>query len=323
MNEREDFETELLAQRVADRVASAAPDPGNETIEEWWEFMSPGPQRIVVQQAKLSNPDIKRWKADDWERVKDYYVRNEMNDARGFGRYKTDPDVMKKAVAKLAKDAEKDLKKFVTSLDFKGNLHLMVSTESRDARGGYGPYEMATIRIGNLRAEIVGDVPKGTIGVGAYSGNHALESMMGRGAPKDAPALLKRVLDTFKEWISADAQRKKQQESAAPKGKSLDDVAGRLRSMKLGPGGSVRDVERISPKEWSVEPRDRQRLDHYGNDGEGWDEDGWSEEYAAPTRAAAQKWLDSEYGAGTFSVSIGEKGHVDIFLTSKGEQAFK
>lgn len=117
----------------------------------------------------------------------------------------------------------------------------------------------------------------------------------------------------------------------APKVDYLAAITSALRGMRLGPvGGRVLNVgyyPGTSPS-WSVEPSNRQRLDHYvgsgyhdrdddddDGDSEGWDEDGWMADYATPITVAALKWLTSEFGPGLFDVDVGEKGHLDIFLT--------
>ena len=75
---------------------------------------------------------------------------------------------------------------------------------------------------------------------------------------------------------------------------------------------------------WSVTPMRRERLDHYvgrnyrpgeGDDPEGWDSEGWEEEYAGPLGREVQAKLDARFGKGLLSVSIGEKGHIDVERT--------
>ena len=129
----------------------------------------------------------------------------------------------------------------------------------------------------------------------------------------------------------AEAARVKQEAEAKARAEaeaqSLDGVKSRLRSIKLGPAGRVRSIEQYSPTEWTVDPSNRQRLDHYVGEGynpgedddpEGWDSEGWEEEYSGPTMEAGQKWLDDEFGKGLFGIDVGEKGHVHIFLTQAG-----
>jgi DNA-binding ferritin-like protein len=81
---------------------------------------------------------------------------------------------------------------------------------------------------------------------------------------------------------------------------------------------------------WSVEPQNRQRLDHYvgsyynpgpDDDPEGWDQDGWDEEYAGPLHDEVQSKLDARFGTGVFQVDIGEKGHISVDPTSAGMKA--
>jgi hypothetical protein len=103
-------------------------------------------------------------------------------------------------------------------------------------------------------------------------------------------------------------------------------VESRLYSIRLGPGGNAHSVAQDSATKWTVEPSNRQRLDHYGisdDDDEGWN-DSWYSDYAEPVHDAAQKWLDKEFGSGMLRVDgVGEKGHVYISLTDKGKQTFK
>lgn len=58
---------------------------------------------------------------------------------------------------------------------------------------------------------------------------------------------------------------------------------------------------------WVYDPHYRQRVDHYGNDGEGWDEDGWEADYARPLTDEVQAQLPEGY-----VVEVGDKGHVYV-----------
>jgi hypothetical protein len=80
------------------------------------------------------------------------------------------------------------------------------------------------------------------------------------------------------------------------------------------------------PLGWSLEPRSRERLDHYvgrwyqpgpDDDPEGWDSEGWEEEYAGPMRRRIQAALDHAFGPGVLSVDIGEKGHVYVYKVKR------
>jgi len=115
----------------------------------------------------------------------------------------------------------------------------------------------------------------------------------------------------------------------------MAEITDALKRMRLGPvGGRVVDVDYYpgAHPSWSVEPSNRQRLDHYvGNnydpgeddDPEGWDQDGWDEEYAGPVSSAASKWLAEAFGSeGLFYVEVGDKGHLDIQLTPAGRMKF-
>lgn len=115
----------------------------------------------------------------------------------------------------------------------------------------------------------------------------------------------------------------------------MAEITDALKRMRLGPvGGRVVDVDYYpgAHPSWSVEPSNRQRLDHYvGNnydpgeddDPEGWDQDGWDEEYAGPVSSAASKWLAEAFGSeGLFYIDVGDKGHIDIQLTPAGRKKF-
>jgi hypothetical protein len=102
-------------------------------------------------------------------------------------------------------------------------------------------------------------------------------------------------------------------------------ITSALKRMKTKTGGQTRDVTHYESgatgDEWSLEPGWRQRLDHYGNNGDGWDSDGWERDYAGPLQKEAQAWLDREFGAGRLKIhEIGEKGHVYVVLTDAGKR---
>jgi hypothetical protein len=83
---------------------------------------------------------------------------------------------------------------------------------------------------------------------------------------------------------------------------------------KVGGRLSVERVERDT-RYLSFDPASRQRLDHFGNGGDGWDSDAWEDEYASPLRKEVEALLTSGgvlVGAGGVHVEIGEKGHVDV-----------
>lgn len=104
-----------------------------------------------------------------------------------------------------------------------------------------------------------------------------------------------------------------------------------FRGISLGRGNSVRRITQDWPGFWTVEPSNRQRLDHYvgqhynpgpDDDEEGWDSDGWEEEYAGPMRETAEKWIEKNYGKGLFFVDVGEKGHLEIQLSPEGKKKY-
>lgn len=140
-------------------------------------------------------------------------------------------------------------------------------------------------------------------------------------------------LADWAEKVRLETEARLQAEKVQPRN-SLDDVTSRLRSIRLGPAGRVRSIDRVSPTEWTIEPTNRQRLDHYvgtgwdsrrdeDDDPEGWDSDAWEEDYANPVWEAAQKWLDEEFGRGILEVDeVGDKGHVFLSLTPDGKKHF-
>ena len=128
----------------------------------------------------------------------------------------------------------------------------------------------------------------------------------------------------------------------APAAPATAEVTSFLRTMKTKTGDETQEVRletledalryvtrpslaseiRASWKDlWFVTPWNRQRLDHYvgagyhpgpDDDPEGWDEQGWWEEYARPLKREVQAKLNDRFGKGLFSVSIGEKGHIEV-----------
>jgi hypothetical protein len=98
-----------------------------------------------------------------------------------------------------------------------------------------------------------------------------------------------------------------------------DTVTNFLKSMRTSRGGRNISVNYYPPGKsgdawhlWEAEPQNRSRLDHYGNDGDGWDEDGWNESYSNPLSGEVQEKLDERFGKGIFEVDIGEKGHIEV-----------
>jgi hypothetical protein len=98
-----------------------------------------------------------------------------------------------------------------------------------------------------------------------------------------------------------------------------DTVTNFLKSMRTSRGGRNISVDYYPPGKsgsawhlWEAEPQNRSRLDHYGNDGDGWDEEGWDESYSNPLSGEVQEKLDERFGQGIFEVSIGEKGHIEV-----------
>ena len=75
----------------------------------------------------------------------------------------------------------------------------------------------------------------------------------------------------------------------------------------------LREITEDCDGEVTAEPISRERLDHYGNDGEGWDHGAW-EEYAGPLRARVREAMN-DCGL-RVDVEVSEKGHVHVTVAS-------
>jgi hypothetical protein len=102
---------------------------------------------------------------------------------------------------------------------------------------------------------------------------------------------------------------------AAPPASATDEVKSALSGRKTKTGGRLNKTE-SDPDSFTFEPEYRQRLDHFGNDGEGWDEEGWAEDYAGPLVKEVEALLKAA-GIKGWVVDVGEKGHVHV---QKGQQ---
>jgi len=220
----------------------------------------------------------------------------------------------KKALTKLLKAAEKDLK----SAAGRPDVGLHIWQETREARGGYGPYEVGYIMLANFKVSITVDLTSGDVSMGAQSGPHTLESMSSKGTMKDASARLKKVLARLKDMLPA----------AKPETPKLSDKEAKLAAMKSALSGRVTKtggrliLGSTDAQGADFEPQHRQRLDHYGtsysDDGdeqEGWDSEGWEDDYARPLSKEVEALLAAA-GVTGFVVDIGEKGHVYVQLPS-------
>ena len=110
---------------------------------------------------------------------------------------------------------------------------------------------------------------------------------------------------------------------------TAEEVYGFLIRSKTTNGGKM-DGIRVDEDDWSwdlfLEPWNRHRLDHYGNDGEGWDEDGWREDWADPLKYELERLLLRKYPVfkdlkkgyeKDFVFYIGEKGRFSVQLNKK------
>ncbi len=149
-----------------------------------------------------------------------------------------------------------------------------------------------------------------------------------QGAKRALKGVLERLLLSHVKPRVNEAEKafkiKEQKTTPEPRAFSTEQVTRFLKGMSTRTGGRHRDVDFYDERHpyWDVEPLNRQRLDHYGNDGDGWDDEGWAEDYADPLAKEVQEKLESEFGKGTFSVDIGEKGHIEVNLTPAGMKTF-
>lgn len=98
-----------------------------------------------------------------------------------------------------------------------------------------------------------------------------------------------------------------------------EDIRSFLQSIEFGPAGKARTVN-VRGDVWDVDPIYRERLDHYGNDGDGWDDEGWQAEYSEPVYVDTVSKLEQRFDKGYFFVDVGEKGHISVSLTPKGKE---
>lgn len=94
----------------------------------------------------------------------------------------------------------------------------------------------------------------------------------------------------------------------------LQRVAAALRTITTKTGGRMRDVT-YEDEMVGAEPDNRQRLDHYGNDGEGWDDEGWDRDYAHPLQKEIAEQLAKRIDPKELEelyIDVQEKGFVYI-----------
>jgi hypothetical protein len=117
---------------------------------------------------------------------------------------------------KLLAQAEKDLKGYMTGLGV--NPSVVVQFETPPPRGGYGPYEVGTLRVDRFEVRVTVDLSKEEVSIGASSGSYVHEKLWSKGTTRDAGARLKKVLDFVKEEIAREAAKEKPKEAPALSG---------------------------------------------------------------------------------------------------------
>jgi hypothetical protein len=224
---------------------------------------------------------------------------------------------LKKVVERLTKQAEKILNDALAAQG--SDSRVRASFKSDPGRGGYGPYEIGEIGIESLRLRVIGDVKDGSVSTGARSGENALESYFSKGPASGAAARVKEVAERFAKLALPRSQAAKKPAETKPQAlqgvQTSEFVVTLLNGRNTKAGGRLK-VGAVEEEFVEFEPYKRQRLDHYGNDGEGWDEEGWETDYAGPLRAEVRAILKTG-GATQWDVEIGEKGHVEVYRSTK------
>lgn len=98
---------------------------------------------------------------------------------------------------------------------------------------------------------------------------------------------------------------------------TVSQVVTALRGFDTKTGGVISTHETYKEENGSsticFDLQGRRRLDHFGNDGDGWDEEGWEEEYVSPLLSEVRKRLISRHvDPSTLTIEVGEKGHLEI-----------
>lgn len=129
-------------------------------------------------------------------------------------------------------------------------------------------------------------------------------------SPEEALMFVPEVIPVEKPKRMASAQRVAARFQDTPNDLAKE-VISFLKAKSTKTGGNFRTVD-FEPGTIDAEPSRRQRLDAYGNDGEGWDEDAWESEYASPLRNEVEELLNRRFPGNDFIVDIEGKGFVFI-----------
>lgn len=113
-----------------------------------------------------------------------------------------------------------------------------------------------------------------------------------------------------REPTKADIDAAAQNAMAGKVRSTAEDVRAALKGRRTKTAGVLKLAD-FGQNMVSFEPENRTRLDHYGNEGEGWDSEGWEQDYVGPLSAEVEAML-KQANVGGWSVDIGEKGHVDL-----------
>lgn len=144
----------------------------------------------------------------------------------------------KKAIEKLVKEAEKDLKSFSASLPSGMALDVKATVETPHSLAGRGPYISGKLNISeqdkDYQVRVVMDLSEGTVSVGGSSGNYVFERLQSKGTLKDAGKRIKKVVDFIKEELEAKAKKiEKEEKARAEAEKANASLVGDLKAFAI------------------------------------------------------------------------------------------
>lgn len=131
-----------------------------------------------------------------------------------------------------------------------------------------------------------------------------------------ATAVAKDILAAVPKILGGiEAKKRKKLEYENSREGILEQIEDYLRGLRYGPAGRARSIQVYdegATVTFDVDPVERTRLDHYGNDGDGWDDEGWEEDYTSPVLEAIEPSLKERFGKFYIDAEVDEKGGVEI-----------
>lgn len=132
---------------------------------------------------------------------------------------------------------------------------------------------------------------------------------MATAVAKDILAAVPKILEGI------EAKKRKKLEYENSREGILEQIEAFLRGLRYGPAGRARSIQVYdegATVTFDVDPVERTRLDHYGDDGDGWDDEGWEEDYTSPVLEAIEPSLKERFGKFYIDAEVDEKGGVEI-----------